>query len=257
MLETTALRDAARVRRLRRHSTQRLAGLGLLVVSAMLLTQVASAGSGQSTPGIPNAQGVYAACHAKEGGAMRLVPTFRRCRASEHRATWNRQGQPGQAGPQGATGERGPAGPTGATGATGATGPAGPAGPQGDPGAQGAPGPQGLQGDPGPQGDPGAQGAQGDPGPAGSQLVTGTPVTSAANASRHTLVTATATCPAGKVVLGGGALVTTTANQKDRAQLASSYPSSTTTWTAIGVVSTANLGNGQTMTVTAYALCSL
>jgi hypothetical protein len=87
--------------------------------------------------------------------------------------------------------------------------------------------------------------------------VTGTPVTSAANAARNTTVTATATCPAGKMLLGGGATVTSTAAQKERVYLALSYPSSTTVWTAVGVVGIASLGTGQTMTVTAYALCSL
>jgi hypothetical protein len=59
------------------------------------------------------------------------------------------------------------------------------------------------------------------------------------------------------VLLGGGALVTTTAAQKERAQLVSSYPSAVNQWTAIGVVAINALGAGQTMTVTAYALCSL
>jgi hypothetical protein len=70
-------------------------------------------------------------------------------------------------------------------------------------------------------------------------------------------VTATATCPAGKVLLGGGALVTTTATQKERVYVQASYPSATDTWTAVGVVGISALGSGQTMTVTAYALCSL
>jgi hypothetical protein len=71
------------------------------------------------------------------------------------------------------------------------------------------------------------------------------------------VITATATCRADKVLLGGGANVTTTAPQKERAQLVSSYPSSATVWTAVGVVAISNLGGGRTMTVTAYALCSL
>jgi hypothetical protein len=82
-------------------------------------------------------------------------------------------------------------------------------------------------------------------------------VISAANAPRHTYVTATATCPATKVLLGGGVLVTTTANQKDRAVVAASYPSAADTWTGRGVVATAALGGTNTMTVTAYALCNL
>jgi hypothetical protein len=70
-------------------------------------------------------------------------------------------------------------------------------------------------------------------------------------------VTATATCAAGNVLLGGGALVTTTVAQKERVDLTASYPSAVNVWTAIGVVGIANLGTGHTMTVTAYALCSL
>jgi hypothetical protein len=81
-------------------------------------------------------------------------------------------------------------------------------------------------------------------------------VTSAANAARNTTVTASASCPAGKVLLGGGGLVTTTTSAKERVHLAASYPTSTT-WTATGVVGVGALGAGQTMTVTAYVLCSL
>jgi hypothetical protein len=88
-------------------------------------------------------------------------------------------------------------------------------------------------------------------------LVAGAAVTSAANAPRNTLVTATATCPAGKVLLGGGAQVTTTSANADRAVLVSSYPSSATVWTAVAVVNQGALGVGRTMTVQAYALCNL
>ena len=80
--------------------------------------------------------------------------------------------------------------------------------------------------------------------------------TSAANAARNVLTTATASCPAGKVLLGGGGQVTTTTAQKERAVLVSSYGSGPATWTAIGVVAIAALGAGQTMTVTAQAICT-
>ena len=79
--------------------------------------------------------------------------------------------------------------------------------------------------------------------------------TSAANAAANTLITASVSCPAGKVLLGGGAQITTTAAQKSRAVLVSSYPSGATAWTAIGVAAAA-LGAGQTMTVTAFVVCT-
>jgi hypothetical protein len=59
------------------------------------------------------------------------------------------------------------------------------------------------------------------------------------------------------VLLGGGGQVTTTSANADRAVLVSSYPSSATVWTAIAVVNQGVLGAGRTMTVRAYALCSL
>ena len=74
-----------------------------------------------------------------------------------------------------------------------------------------------------------------------------------------TQITATASCAAGEVLLGGGGDVTTNGvgNLKRRTVLASSYPSSTTTWTVVGVVTDSNLAATQTMSVTAFALCSL
>jgi hypothetical protein len=113
-------------------------------------------------------------------------------------------------------------------------------------------------GTPGPQGPPGPAGPagpQGPPGPAGSNRVVGTPVSTGTNPLVGARVTATAACPSGSVLLGGGAQATTTGST-GRAALSSSYPSSTTVWTAVGVVTRAP-GPGNRMTVTAYALCSL
>jgi hypothetical protein len=86
--------------------------------------------------------------------------------------------------------------------------------------------------------------------------VVGDTVTTAGGANKGTVVTSTASCAPGKVVLGGGANVTTTDTNRNRGVLVSSYPSSTSTWTAIGVVGDSNLANGKTTSVTAYVLCS-
>ena len=222
------------------------------VVSAALALVLISTAAGsieqQGWRGVPSKRGVYSACYLKSNGSLRVVPAFRRCRVNEFRMTWAK---------------RGPAGSRGATGEAGAQGPQGPRGPQGTEGMQGQAGATGATGPPGPTGAPGGPGPQGPTGaagpagPSGSTRVAGNPATSAANAARNTAVTATASCAAGKVLLGGGARITTTATQKERAYLQTSFPSSTTTWTAIGVVGVAALGAGNTMTVTAYALCSL
>jgi len=247
--------------------------LGTVTVVAVA---VSSAGAMPVPLRIPTASGLLLGCYRTDGGALRLVHR-RPCRRGERLIVWNQRGKIGATGPIGAAGAIGPAGPpgpagssgprgevgpTGSPGPPGAVGPLGPAGPQGDPGPQGVqgdPGPQGPQGDPGPPGPAGPQGpagAQGPAGPAGSLRVVGTPVTSAVNAARNTFVTATATCPSG-VLLGGGGQVTTTSANPDRAVLVSSYPSSTTGWTVVAVVNQGALGTGRTMTVQAYALCSL
>ena len=151
--------------------------------------------------------------------------------------------------------------PTGATGATGAIGPAGPAGATGaiDPARPAGPDRRNWRNRcdwPRRSGGcsrasradrrdwtGGCNGASRPGGQRGATLVAGTPVTSAANAPVNTTVTATASCSAGHVALGGGALVTTTAAQKSRAILTASYPSAAATWTAVGV-SNAALGAG-------------
>ena len=78
-------------------------------------------------------------------------------------------------------------------------------------------------------------------------------ITSAAKPTAGTTASVTATCPAG-VVLGGGAQATTSDASHSTA-IYESYPSSSTVWTATGVVTT-NLANAATMTVTAWVICS-
>lgn len=68
----------------------------------------------------------------------------------------------------------------------------------------------------------------------------------------------TAACPAGRVLLGGGALLTSTAtypNGLSRVDVVASYASSVTSWTATAVVRQ-GFASGSNATITAYALCS-
>ena len=146
-------------------------------------------------------------------------------------------GAKGVTGTKGVTGAKGVTGTTGSKGPTGAKGPTGTTGPKGVTGAKGA---------------TGAKGPTGATGAATPTLVNGTKTTTT-NPAVGTPVSATATCPAGKVLVGGGGQVTTSL-ASGRVELQQSYPSSTTAWTAVGIVTTL-LGAGQTISVQAFALC--
>jgi hypothetical protein len=87
--------------------------------------------------------------------------------------------------------------------------------------------------------------------------VIGTAVTSAAKAAGGTQVVAPVACAAGHVLLGGGALITTSSTSDNtKVALTGSYPLTISSWVGIGTVQS-TLSNGQTMTVTPYAFCSL
>jgi len=119
-------------------------------------------------------------------------------------------------------------------------------------------GARGRSGVPGPPGVPGPRGPSGPSGPGGvigSQIVAGTPVMSGSGASVGTVVTASASCPAAKALLGGGGTATNTDPHPDRSVLTQSFPLNATTWRAVGVVSSENLSSGRRMTVQAYAIC--
>ena len=64
---------------------------------------------------IPGADGVFHACYAIKGGAVRLVDAGVACKATEVAISWN------QAGPQGPPGAQGPEGPQGPQGEPGST----------------------------------------------------------------------------------------------------------------------------------------
>lgn len=144
---------------------------------------------------IPGTDGVIHGCYQKNNGQLRVIDPSERsgqgsapasspgqaggqespgeCRASEVAIKWNQAGPPGPVGPQGppgAPGEEGSAGDLGPTGIQGPAGPFGPAGPQGPPGL------------------------------AGLEVVSSPFVTVVAQGN----AVASAACPPGRRVLGGG-----------------------------------------------------
>jgi hypothetical protein len=131
-----------------------------------------------------------------------------------------------------------------------ATTPAKTSGPQGPTGPQGTPGAQGLQG---PKGEPGPVG------PAGTitatSISTSTAITTSPGAPVGTVLTANTSCPGGKVLLSGGAEVSASSGGADRdVELRSSFPSSTTEWQTVAVV-TRPLGAGVSMTLKPFVVC--
>jgi hypothetical protein len=136
-------------------------------------------------------------------------------------------------------------------------------GPKGDTGATGPPGPQGLKGDTGATGPAGPQGVQGPAGASGSvsgvQIIEAT-TTSSSSPVFGTTATATATCPSGKILLGGGGSLTKFSSNNDSMSLQSSFPLSApfsttpTMFRAVGVANN-NFFNGN-FTVKAFAICT-
>lgn len=132
---------------------------------------------------------------------------------------------------------RAPRGPAGVAGLQGATGP------QGPPGAQGVAGPQGDTGSHGPQGAKGDPGADG--GLAGYEIVTAPPVPIAAS---DFVVSGSASCPTGKLAIGGGLTVD---DPEGEVSLTESHPAAGGSgW----VVTVLNYGEANSMTP--YAICA-
>jgi hypothetical protein len=136
------------------------------------------------------------------------------------------------------------------------TTPAKTSGPQGPVGQTGAVGPQGQHGV------PGAKGATGAAGPAGAAgtlatatVVTGAAVQSAPDPAVGTVLVAKTSCPAGKVLLSGGARVSAPGVQADRnVEMRASFPLSATQWETVSI-STGSLGAGVVMTMKPYVAC--
>ena len=163
---------------------------------------------------------------------------------------------------------QGPKGDTGAAGADGADGATGPRGEKGDTGAtgpQGEVGPIGLQGPigaTGPRGEAGPMGLQGPIGPAGPSGLAHVHIvinmTETNNASTKEV---TVQCPAGEIVMGGGARVEGPADERWQTTLRETYPSSESSWHVRVDAWSAHIGQDvdcncdDTWKVTAYAVC--
>jgi len=118
-----------------------------------------------------------------------------------------------------------------------------PAGPRGITGTAGANGAAGAAGAPGAPGAPGGTGGQGAPGVSGYQRVPSAPIANPQNTQKS----GTATCPAGKKVLGGGAEAGGLIGQV----VYDSYPPTDSSWR----VHITNTGFDTTFTV--YAICGI
>lgn len=165
---------------------------------------------------IPDSGGVFTGCYKRGTGILRVIDKQAgdACVGSETEISWSHTGPEGPQGPQGPAGPQGPEGPEGPEGPQGPAGPQGPEGPQGPAGPQGPQGPTGLTGATGPQGPVGATGPQGPvgatgpAGPAGPQGPAGVSgrqvVENFVSVGMFTANEVTATCPAGKVPVGGG-----------------------------------------------------
>jgi len=237
--------------------------------SAISVTLAGTALTGVVLYAAPNTQIISAAIPAGNwlaGTYLLTVAVGNKSVSSD--VTFGAQGAVGPQGVQGIQGLKGDTGLTGAVGSQGATGPTGPAGPTGENGAQGpagtngtngATGATGAQGPVGPQGPQGATGATGATGPAGrmnSQIVSKS-TQSGFNPTSGTRLTATAICPAGTVLLGGGGNPDVSDNAS--VTLMRAYPSSTNgittnAFTATGQLNTNLTNNGQ-FAVVAYAIC--
>ena len=133
------------------------------------------------------------------------------------------------------------------------TTPAKTSGPRGPVGQTGAIGPQGLQGV------PGAKGSTGAAGPAGvlaaASIVAGTALRSVPDPAVGTVLVAKTTCPAGKILLSGGAQVSAPGVLADRnVEMRASFPFSATQWQTVSIV-TGSLGAGVVMTMKPYVVC--
>jgi hypothetical protein len=225
---------------LHRAKTSVMAAVALISGGVLLLgDRFDPAAPGAAIRHASNSTVRIAACVADE--TMRLIdPERQQCELGEHELVSEHLHPAVQAAGRDGTGglvsvaAHGPPGPAGPPGPPGPAGPPGPPGPPASRGARpagstiGAPavrsataagpsGPPGLLGPPGPAGPKGADGIS------GYELVTARVVV-----AKRSTASGTAQCPAGKVVLGGGAVpdpeVPRTSGPEDQPQIVVSSP---------------------------------
>ena len=180
---------------------------GRLIAAAsagVLIGSMAAGGAALAAGESNTAPKVIYACVNKTTRLVRIVNATTKCKPTEVKTWWNRQGPAGPAGSPGTTGPTGPAGPRGEKGDTGPQGPQGPRGlrgPQGPKGQKGDKGDTGPQGPQGPKGDPGPQGPKGEKGDPGSV----DPVVKSVSFSfGGSTGTKSVGCDQGKFATGGG-----------------------------------------------------
>jgi len=162
----------------------------IMIGVATTVAVAVSAGIAMAT--IPGAGGTIQGCYQKNNGQLRVVDTSVDCRASEVAISWNEKGQKGDAGAPGADGAPGIQGPQGIPGVAGTNG------------VDGKDGQPGQDGQPGAKGNPGAPGPKGDKGDTGPSLSGYEIVGASVDVPTFQTKDAQVTCPAGKVVIGGG-----------------------------------------------------
>jgi Collagen triple helix repeat (20 copies) len=184
--------------------------------------------AGVSYAAVPDRSGVIHACYPTAGNLHQLsvintAKTYT-CPAGYTGVKWD---QTGPTGPQGAPGAQGLAGPQGPTGPQGATGAQGPAGPQGPPGT---------------------------PGVSNYQIVTASTTYTAQYGYTYQEYV-DAFCPAGEDLLGGGVQSNDAA---EYIQDSGPYMQSGQIYNFWNVdfVIRSDSGQGETGTVTAYAICA-
>lgn len=190
---------------IRRTGRVKLSAAVILSLAATLMLGTFAMAAAQFNP---TQNGVIYSCYnAKNGTDLRLVdPTNQNgaCKKGEQQLTWN------QVGPKGDTGLQGPKGDKGDTGLQGNTGLQGP---KGDTGAQG------------PKGDTGAQGPKGDKGDTGADgSATINYVKTSSTIPGLVAQEIRAYCPAGKMPVSGGYMISMDQNLQANLRVSASLP---------------------------------